>query len=83
MEQKDFVMSMVDKLLKVSTTLSYSSTISINEKSSEINGQDTIHKRRRRVNHKCLRITPGELLGPTNDNFMTLSLKRGACEYCT
>ena len=49
MEQKDFVLEMVDQILEILTTLSYSSTRSVHKKASEINVQNPILKRRSRI----------------------------------
>ena len=83
LEQKGFVVAMVDKLLERSTTLSYSSTRSVHEKTPEINEQDPIRKRRRRVNHKHPLLPPNRVEWPTADHFMTLYLKRCTCKYCS
>ena len=47
-----FVMEMVDKLLKISISLSYSSTRYVYKKTAEINERKPIHKRRIMVNQK-------------------------------
>ena len=59
LDQKGFVMSMVNTILENLTTLRYSSNIYVQEKTSEINEQDPIHKKRSRANHNppiCLLI---------------------------
>ena len=83
LEQKGFVMVMVDKLWERATTLSYSSARSVHENAAESNARHPIHKGRRRVNHKHPQLPPDRLEVPTADHFMTLSEKRSIPKYCS
>ena len=82
MEQKDFVMAMVDKILDRATTLRYTSTKSTHENMADINAYQPICKRNRRVDHNPPHITTEQLEGPTYDHFMTLSENRSIYKYC-
>ena len=71
----------VNKFLKILTTLSYYSTISVDKKMAESNEQDPIHERRRRMNHKKHFLAPNRVEVTIYENFMTLYLKRSTCKY--
>ena len=77
------MLEIVDKLLEILTTLSYSSTRSVHEKMAESNEQDPIRKRRRRMNRKHPHLPPDRVDVPTDENFMTIYFKRITCKYCS
>ena len=79
LEQKEFVLAMVEKLQERAMTKRYATTRSRHEKALK----PPAKKRRKQMFSKSPVLPSERLLGPQNAHVQTISKSRSSCKYCS
>ena len=83
LEQKDFVLGVVENLQQRATALNYYNTRSSHEKQENVLKDVRNTSTRRRLNHKAPHLPKRWLEGPSDSHMMVSAKKRSTCKYCS